>query len=53
VGREVEADDLFWPVLKNFMEHWKAMKEKKSAPVGIPLKLSKELAVHKWVKQFT
>jgi hypothetical protein len=34
------------------MEHWKAMKEKKSVPVGIPLKLSKELAVHKWVEQF-
>ena len=21
VGRVVEADDMFWPVLKNFMEH--------------------------------
>ncbi len=52
VGRVVEADDMFWPVLKNFMEHWKAMKEKKSAPVGIPPKLLKELAVHKWVEQF-
>ena len=28
------------------------MKEKKSAPVGIPPKLSKELAVHKWIEQF-
>jgi len=44
---------MFWPVLKNFMEHWKAMKEKKSSPVGIPPKLSKELAVHKWVEQFS
>ena len=38
VGRVVEADDMLWPVLKNFMEHWKAMKEKKSETVGNPPK---------------
>jgi hypothetical protein len=27
-------------VLKNFMEHWKAMKEKKSEPVGNPSKVN-------------
>ena len=52
VGRVVEADDMFWAVLKNFMEHWKAMKEKKSEPVGNPPKLTKDLAVHKWLEQF-
>jgi hypothetical protein len=52
VGREIEADDLFWPVLRNFMEHWKAMKEKKSAPVGIPPKLNKDMAVHRWIERF-
>ena len=52
VGRVVEADDMFWAVLKNFMEHWKAMKEKKSETVGNPPKLTKDLAVHKWLEQF-
>ena len=52
VGRVVEAGDMFWPVLKNFMEHWKAMKDKKLAPIGIPPKLLKDLQVHKWVEQF-
>ena len=43
VGRNVNADDLFWPVVKSFVEQWKALLEKKKADVGQPPKLTKDM----------
>ncbi len=31
VGRPMEAADMMWPVIKNFVEQWKALLEKKKA----------------------
>jgi len=42
VGRAVEADDLLWPVVKSFVEQWKALLEKKMADVGQAPKLTKD-----------
>ena len=50
VGRALEADDLFWNVVKNFTEQWKALVEKKSADVGTPPKLTKDKQVYKWLE---
>ena len=34
VGRTIEPGDLLWHVVKNFVEQWKALMEKKDAEVG-------------------
>ena len=52
VGRTLEADDLLWPVIKNFVEQWEALMEKKKATIGDPPRLSKDKIVHKWLEQF-
>ena len=39
-GRAVEADDLLWPVVKSFVEQWKALLEKKKADFGQAPKLT-------------
>jgi len=31
VGRTLEADNLLWPVIKNFVEQWEALMEKKES----------------------
>ncbi len=36
VGRPMEATDIMWPVIKNFVEQWKALMEKKKADNGLP-----------------
>ena len=52
VGRAVEADDLLWPVVKSFVEQWKALLEKKKADVGQAPKLTKDRVIHKWLESF-
>jgi hypothetical protein len=47
VGRTLEADDLLWLVIKNFVEQWEALMEKKKATIGKPPRLSKDKVVHK------
>jgi hypothetical protein len=42
VVRAIEPEDLFWPVIKNLVEQWKALMEKKKADVGLPPKLTKD-----------
>jgi len=52
VGRDVEGDDLLWPVVKSFTEQWKALLEKKKADVGQPPKLTKDKLIYKWLESF-
>ena len=49
VGRTIEPGDLLWPVVKNFVEQWKALMEKKDAEVGQPPHLTKDKIVYKWL----
>jgi hypothetical protein len=42
-----------WPVIKNFVEQWEALMEKKKATIGDPPRLSKDKIVHKWLEQFS
>ena len=51
VGRPMEAADMMWPVIKNFVEQWKALMEKKKADIGSPPKLTKDKLVYKWLEQ--
>jgi len=51
VGRPMEAADMMWPVIKNFVEQWKAMMEKKKASIGLPPKLTKDKLIYKWLEQ--
>ena len=52
VGRTIEPGDLLWPVVKNFVEKWKALMEKKEAKVGQPPRPTKEKLVYKWLESF-
>ena len=52
VGRVVVADDLFWPVVKSFVEQWTALLEKKKADVGQAPKLTKDRVIYKWLESF-
>ena len=52
VGRTIEPGDLLWPVVKNFVEQWKALMEKKDADVGQPPRLTKDKLVYKWLESF-
>ncbi len=45
VGCALEAGNLFWGVVKNFTEQWRALVEKKNANVGTPPKLTKDKQV--------
>ena len=51
VGRPMEAANMMWPVIKNFVEQWKALMEKKKADNGLPPKLTKDKLVYKWLEQ--
>ena len=51
VGRPMEAANMMWPVIKNFVEQWKALMEKKKADFGLPPKLTKDKLVYKWLEQ--
>ena len=44
---------MIWRVIKNFVEQWKALLEKKLAIVGAPPKLTKDMPVYKWIEQFS
>ena len=52
VGCTIEPGDLLWPVVKNFVEQWKALMEEKDAEVGQPPRLTKEKLVYKWLELF-
>ncbi len=45
VGRTIEPGDLLWPVVRNFVEQWKALIEKKDADVRQPPRLTKDRLV--------
>ena len=51
VGCPMGAADMMWPVIKNFVEQWKALMEKKKADNGLPPKLTKDKLVYKWLEQ--
>jgi hypothetical protein len=53
VGRPLDPDNMAWPVIKHFLEQWKALMERKKAENGTPPKISKNQAVHKWIDAFT
>jgi hypothetical protein len=48
-GHPLDPDNMLWPVIKWFLEQWKALMERKKADHGQPPKLTKNQAVHKWV----
>ena len=50
VGRTIDPGDLLWPVVKNFVEQWKALLEKKDADFGQPPRLTKDKLVYKWLE---
>ena len=52
VGRPLDPDNMAWPVIKRFLEQWKALMERKKAENGTPPKISKNQAVHKWIDAF-
>jgi hypothetical protein len=52
VGRPLDPDNMSWLVIKQFLEQWKALMERKKANHGQPPKLTKNQAVHKWVDSF-
>ncbi len=52
IGRPLDPDNMSWPIIKWFLEHWKALMERKKADHGQPPKLTKNQAVHKWVDSF-
>ncbi len=52
VGRHLDPDNMSWPIIKRFLEQWKALMERKKADHGQPPKLTKNQAVHKWVDSF-
>ena len=52
VGCTIEPGDLLWSVVKNFVEQWKALMEKKDADVGQPPRLTKDKLVYKCLESF-
>ena len=52
VGHPLDPDNMAWPVIKRFLEQWKALMERKKADHGQPPKLTKNHAIHKWVDSF-
>jgi hypothetical protein len=52
IGRPLDPDNMTWPVIKRFLEQWKALLECKKADHGLHPKLTKTQAVHKWVDLF-
>jgi hypothetical protein len=47
VGRPLDPDNMSWPIIKRFLEQWKALMERKMADHGQPPKLTKNQAVHR------
>ena len=52
VGRPLDPDNMSWPIIKRFLEQWKALMERKKADHGQPPKLTKNQAAHRWVDSF-
>jgi hypothetical protein len=52
IGRPLDSDKMLWPMIKHFLEQWKALIDRKKADHGQPPKLTKSQAVHKWVNLF-
>ena len=53
VGRPLDPANMAWPVIKRFLEQWKALMERKKVEIGTPPKITKNKAVHKWMDAFT
>ena len=53
VGRPLDPDNMAWPVIKCFLEQWRALMERKKAENGTPPKISENQEVHKWIDVFT
>ncbi len=52
LGCPLDPDNMLWPVIKWFLEQWKALMERKKANHDQPPELTKNQAVHKWVDLF-
>jgi hypothetical protein len=52
VGHPLDPDNMSWPIIKRFLEQWKALMERKKVEHGQPPKLTKNQAVHRWVDSF-
>jgi hypothetical protein len=52
VGGPLDPDNMSWPVMKCFLEQWKALIERKKADHGQLPKLTKNQVVDKWVNLF-
>ena len=52
--RELTASNMQWdPVIKNFEQHWKALKDRKKEDVAEVPKITKSLGIMKWTEAFT
>ncbi len=49
-ARELDPDNMPWVVVQRFHEEWKAIVEKKEMDVPDAPKLTKRLAVYKWLE---
>ena len=52
VGCPLDPDNMAWPVIKRFLEQWKALMERKKTENVTPPKISKNQVVHKWIDAF-
>jgi hypothetical protein len=52
VRRPLDPNNMSLPIIKRFLEQWKALMERKKADHSQPPKLTKNQAIHKWVDLF-
>jgi hypothetical protein len=54
IDRELSASNMRWePVIKNFTQQWKALKDRKDGEAPEVPKISKTLSIIKWTEAFT
>ena len=54
IARELSASNMRWdPVIKNFSQQWKALKDRKDGEAPVVPKISKTLSIIKWTEAFT
>jgi hypothetical protein len=54
IDRELSASNMRWdPVIKNFSQQWKALKDRKDGEAPVVPKISKTLSIIKWTEAFT
>ena len=54
IARELSASNMRWdPVIKNFSQQWKALKDRKDGEAPVVPKTSKTLSIIKWTEAFT